>query len=95
MQRGQARESGRQSPPPPLRGARNTAAPSCAGPPLPAPTLQEWAKGAAPSTQLRQWFAHDPAKWQEFKRRYWAELDAAPDAWRPLAAATAAEGKAS
>lgn len=49
-----------------------------------------WCKDAAPSTQLRKWFAHDPAKWQEFCRRYTAELDANPEAWRPLADAVAA-----
>jgi len=38
----------------------------------------------APSTQLRQWFRHEPSKWPEFKRRYGAELDAAPEAWQPL-----------
>ena len=33
-----------------------------------------WLKEIAPSTELRQWFAHDPAKWAEFKTRYRAEL---------------------
>ena len=33
-----------------------------------------WIKELAPSTTLRKWFAHDPAKWQEFRRRYHAEL---------------------
>jgi uncharacterized protein YeaO (DUF488 family) len=33
-----------------------------------------WIKELAPSTELRKWFAHDPAKWQEFRRRYHAEL---------------------
>jgi len=36
--------------------------------------IDEWLKEAAPSTELRQWFAHDPAKWSEFKRRYFEEL---------------------
>lgn len=35
-----------------------------------------WMKEIAPSTELRQWFAHDPAKWAEFKRRYRIELRA-------------------
>lgn len=35
-----------------------------------------WAKDIAPSTQLRQWFGHDPARWTEFKKRYQAELRA-------------------
>lgn len=34
-----------------------------------------WIKGVAPSTELRKWFDHQPAKWLEFKRRYFAELD--------------------
>lgn len=33
-----------------------------------------WLKEIAPSTELRKWFAHDPAKWAEFQRRYRAEL---------------------
>jgi|SRR5215469_13212451 len=33
-----------------------------------------WLKNIAPSTELRKWFGHDPAKWTEFKRRYRAEL---------------------
>ena len=33
-----------------------------------------WLKEIAPSTELRRWFGHDPAKWAEFKRRYRAEL---------------------
>ncbi|HEX7164653.1 MAG TPA: DUF488 family protein [Trebonia sp.] len=37
--------------------------------------LDEWAKEVAPSTELRTWYGHDPAKFDEFKRRYRAELD--------------------
>jgi uncharacterized protein YeaO (DUF488 family) len=37
--------------------------------------LDEWAKDAAPSTELRKWYGHDPAKFAEFGRRYAAELD--------------------
>jgi uncharacterized protein YeaO (DUF488 family) len=33
-----------------------------------------WLKEIAPSNELRKWFAHDPAKWPEFKARYKAEL---------------------
>lgn len=33
-----------------------------------------WLKDLAPSTELRQWFAHDPAKWPQFRKRYLAEL---------------------
>ena len=36
--------------------------------------LDEWMKDIAPSTELRQWFGHDPARWAEFQRRYSAEL---------------------
>lgn len=43
-----------------------------------------WLKDVAPSAALRRWFAHEPAKWQEFQRRYEAELDARPEAWQPL-----------
>ncbi|GAB6067449.1 DUF488 domain-containing protein [Methylothermus subterraneus] len=34
-----------------------------------------WLREVAPSTALRRWFAHDPSKWDEFKNRYFAELD--------------------
>ena len=37
--------------------------------------LSEWCKDVAPSTDLRQWYAHDPEKFNEFARRYRAELD--------------------
>lgn len=33
-----------------------------------------WLKDAAPSTELRRWFGHDPDRWPEFRRRYHAEL---------------------
>jgi uncharacterized protein YeaO (DUF488 family) len=33
-----------------------------------------WLKAIAPSTELRQWFGHDPEKWPEFRRKYFAEL---------------------
>lgn len=38
--------------------------------------LDEWCKDIAPSTELREWFAHDPAKFDEFKVRYQKELRA-------------------
>jgi len=53
--------------------------------------MDAWLKEVAPSTELRQWFAHDPDKWEEFRRRYFAELDARPHSWQPLLAA-AGEG---
>jgi uncharacterized protein YeaO (DUF488 family) len=36
--------------------------------------VDEWIKDAAPSNELRKWFGHDPARWQEFKKRYEHEL---------------------
>lgn len=36
--------------------------------------LAEWMKEIAPSTGLRRWFGHDPARWAEFRRRYRTEL---------------------
>jgi uncharacterized protein YeaO (DUF488 family) len=50
-------------------------------------SLDGWLKDVAPSDALRRWFGHDPARWQEFQRRYAAELDTRPDAWRPILAA--------
>ncbi len=38
-----------------------------------------WLKDIAPSDQLRKWFAHDSAKWVDFKRRYFKELDKKKD----------------
>jgi uncharacterized protein YeaO (DUF488 family) len=46
--------------------------------------LQACLKDVAPSPDLRKWFAHDPAKWQEFQRRYRKELEANPEAWKPI-----------
>ncbi len=48
--------------------------------------FDDWIKDVAPSTELRKWFSHDPAKWNEFQRRYRAELDKHPEAWQPLLA---------
>ena len=50
----------------------------------------EWFKDVAPSDDLRRWFGHEPEKWDEFRRRYFAELDRHPQAWRPLCDAAAA-----
>ncbi|MEP9372804.1 DUF488 domain-containing protein [Mesorhizobium sp. KR1-2] len=36
--------------------------------------IDDWMKDVAPSTELRKWFGHDPEKWEEFQRRYRAEL---------------------
>lgn len=35
-----------------------------------------WMKDIAPSTELRRWYGHDPGKWPEFRRRYFAEFQA-------------------
>jgi uncharacterized protein YeaO (DUF488 family) len=36
--------------------------------------LAEWAKNIAPSTELREWYGHDPGRWPEFQKKYKAEL---------------------
>jgi uncharacterized protein YeaO (DUF488 family) len=46
-----------------------------------------WLKDVSPSTALRQWFGHRPELWEEFARRYHVELDANPQAIKPLLAA--------
>jgi uncharacterized protein YeaO (DUF488 family) len=65
--------------------------------------LDEWAKDVAPSTELRKWYGHDPARFEEFRSRYLGELAAGPqqaafgalrarasaDAQRPLTLLTA------
>lgn len=43
-----------------------------------------WLKELAPSAELRRWFQHEPAKWDEFRRRYFAELDEQPEAGAQL-----------
>lgn len=48
--------------------------------------LDGWFKEIAPSDALRRWFGHDRARWQEFQRRYFAELDERPGACRELLA---------
>ena len=46
--------------------------------------MDGWSKDAGPSDALRRWFSHDPVKWEEFCRRYFAELDSRPESWQPL-----------
>ena len=46
--------------------------------------LELWLKDVAPSTELRQWFAHDPAKWKQFEIRYRKELSQQKDALKLL-----------
>ena len=49
--------------------------------------LDGWLKDVAPSTELRRWFAHDPRKWAEFRRRYSLELRRNATYLEPLIAA--------
>ncbi|HVY55552.1 MAG TPA: DUF488 family protein [Thermodesulfobacteriota bacterium] len=43
-----------------------------------------WLKEIAPSTELRKWYSHDPAKWEEFRKRYFQELDKNREAVKKL-----------
>jgi uncharacterized protein YeaO (DUF488 family) len=49
--------------------------------------LDDWLKEVAPSTDLRRWFNHDSEKWDEFRRRYFAELVQHPKPLQLLLAA--------
>jgi uncharacterized protein YeaO (DUF488 family) len=46
--------------------------------------LAAWVKEVAPSVSLRRWFGHDPKKWDEFRRRYFAELDKQIGTWETI-----------
>jgi uncharacterized protein YeaO (DUF488 family) len=46
--------------------------------------LDAWLKDVAPSDSLRRWFGHDPLKWNEFQKKYRAELSDNPDGWKPI-----------
>lgn len=46
--------------------------------------LEGWPRDVAPSDSLRRWFAHDPRKWGEFRRRYFAELKEKQESWEPI-----------
>jgi uncharacterized protein YeaO (DUF488 family) len=46
--------------------------------------LDEWARELAPSSDLRRWFGHEPARFEEFRRRYGDELAAREDKLREL-----------
>ncbi len=41
--------------------------------------IDRWIKGIAPSTDLRKWFGHDPARWPEFRQRYVEEIERHPE----------------
>ena len=49
--------------------------------------LDTWLKDVAPSDGLRQWFGHEPKKWNGFRDRYFAELEANPQTWESVAKA--------
>lgn len=46
--------------------------------------LEAWLKDVAPSADLRRWYHQNHEQWQEFQRRYQAELDSRPDTLQPL-----------
>jgi uncharacterized protein YeaO (DUF488 family) len=46
--------------------------------------LAGWLKDVAPSSELRQWFGHQPERWSKFRHRYWTELQANQQALQPL-----------
>jgi uncharacterized protein YeaO (DUF488 family) len=46
--------------------------------------IDAWLKEVGPSTPLRQWFGHEPKRWEEFRRRYFSELDRNADALAPI-----------
>ena len=46
--------------------------------------LKGWIRDVAPSEGLRQWFNHDAGRWDEFRRRYFAELDEKHEVLRPV-----------
>ena len=46
--------------------------------------IDRWLKEVAPSSELRRWFGHDPHKWDEFRRKYEAELSRRGDLLREL-----------
>lgn len=46
--------------------------------------LDDWLPDVAPSPELRKWFGHDPARWEEFQTRYFAELNIKPERWRGI-----------
>jgi uncharacterized protein YeaO (DUF488 family) len=46
--------------------------------------MKAWLKQVAPSPSLRSWYGHDPDKWEEFRQRYWKELESNPEARTPI-----------
>lgn len=41
--------------------------------------IDHWLRDLAPSAELRKWFGHDPERWEDFRERYFRELDAGPE----------------
>ena len=46
--------------------------------------MTAWLKEVSPSPELRKWYSHDVAKWEEFKKRYRKELERNTESWQPL-----------
>ena len=46
--------------------------------------ISAWLKEVAPSVELRKWFHHDLARWDEFRQHYFTELRENPASWRPI-----------
>jgi len=46
--------------------------------------IHYWAKSVSPSTDLRQWYQHDPEKWRDFKKKYFQELKSNPEGMNEL-----------
>jgi uncharacterized protein YeaO (DUF488 family) len=46
--------------------------------------IDGWLKDVAPSERIRKWFGHDPRKWKEFRRRYFAELRKKTEVWTAI-----------
>jgi len=46
--------------------------------------IDAWLKELGPSTSLRKWFGHDPKRWDEFRRRYFQELEKNIEACKPI-----------
>jgi uncharacterized protein YeaO (DUF488 family) len=46
--------------------------------------FDDWFKKAAPSNELRKWFSHDATKWEEVRRRYFAETGWPLEGWEPI-----------
>jgi uncharacterized protein YeaO (DUF488 family) len=53
--------------------------------------IDEWLREIAPSNELRHWYGHKPERWEEFRKRYRAELSRAP--WKELVEGLRKEGK--